>query len=89
MARHKILGPEHFLQVHQNPLDISYGSELGRKVQTKGFNDTLNSLVGEIASYYSEDCQQDYPLIAFIRGQIGSGKTAFARNMIDDLHQVS
>ena len=88
MARHKILGPEHFLQVHQNPLDLDLSYDTGQKVQTRGFNDTLNSLVNEISVYYSDDNEQDWALLAVVRGHIGSGKTAFARNLIDDLHKV-
>ena len=92
LARNKVLSPDQFLQVHQNPLNLDQSLDQGTRMRTHGFNDTLNRIIGDLTIYYSEDKNedwQDWPYIAIIRGQIGSGKTAFARNLVDDLHQVS
>ena len=47
----------------------------------------LDDMVGSIADYYSGDeGGSDWPFMAVIKGEIGSGKSAFARNMVDMLH---
>ena len=36
-ARHKVLSPDYFLQVHPNPLNLERTSEIHQKVRTLGF----------------------------------------------------
>ena len=55
------------------------------KVKTPSYDKIMVSLVGDITEYFSEDNQKDWPYMAVIKGEVGSGKTAFARNLIDDL----
>ena len=48
----------------------------------------MDTLVNDITIYYSAE-ENEKPLITVIKGEIGSGKTAFVRNLIDELHQVT
>lgn len=71
LARNKVLSPDQFLQVHQNPLNLDQSLDQGTRMRTYGFNDTLNRIVGDLTIYYSEDKNedwQDWPYIAIIRG---------------------
>ena len=47
-------------------------------------------MVSDIVLYYSEDNENyDAPLMAVIKGEQGSGKTAFAKNLIDKLNRAT
>ena len=85
-ARNKVLSPDQFLSVHMNPLNLERNTEPSKKIHTLGFQEMRESLAADIAEYYSEDNEQNWPYLAVIKGEVGSGKTAFARNLIDDLH---
>ena len=39
----------------------------------------MDNLVADISEYYSDESHEDWPYMACIKGEIGSGKTAFAR----------
>jgi type II secretory pathway predicted ATPase ExeA len=56
------------------------------KTPVLGFNDTINSVVLDIESYFKE--AENGPYLCMIKGQIGAGKTVFARNLIEELHNV-
>ena len=92
-ARMKVMSPSDILQVHLNPLNLERNSESSnvQKVRTMGFQEMLQDLRDDIVNYYTADetDQPDFPYLAIIKGEIGSGKTAFARNLIDDLHSSS
>ena len=45
-------------------------------------------MVEDITYYFSENSQSDWPYMAVIKGEIGSGKTTFARNLIDELQSA-
>ena len=49
----------------------------------------MEGMVAEIAEYYSDDSLENCPYLAVIKGEIGSGKTAFARQLIDELHSTN
>ena len=85
LASKKIVPPETILNVHVNPLNLERNTESKMKVKTNSFREILDSLTGDITDYFSEDNQRDWPYMAVIKGEIGSGKTTFARNLIDDL----
>ena len=87
-ARNKVLSPDQFLSVHMNPLNLERNTEPNKKIQTLGFQDMRESLAADIAEYYSDENEQNWPYLAVIKGEVGSGKTAFARNLIDDLHKA-
>jgi len=36
-----------------------------------------------------EEGYAESPYLAVVKGEVGSGKTAFAKHLIDELHQVS
>ena len=73
------------MSVHVNPLNLERNTESKIKVRTVSFKETLSGLVADITEYFEEDNQRDWPYMAVIKGEIGSGKTTFARNLIDDL----
>lgn len=80
--------PENFLAVHMNPLFLEKNTEPGQRIRLLGFNEMMYGLVSDITEYYSdEEGAQQYPYMAVIKGELGSGKTAFARCLIDNLHE--
>ena len=85
LAAKKIVPPEQILNVHVNPLNLERNTEYKMKCKTNSFRDTLDGLVIDITEYFSEDNERDWPFMAVIKGEPGSGKTTFARNLIDDL----
>ena len=51
------------------------------KPKTYGFDEILESMHADLNEYFEEE--QNGPYIAFVKGEIGSGKTAFALNLIE------
>ena len=48
----------------------------------------MNGIIADITEYYSEsEDQQEEPYLVVIKGIIGSGKTAFAHQLVNELHQ--
>ena len=85
LSKNKFVSPEQILSVHVNPLNLERNTESFLKVRTPSFEAMLRDLTDDITEYYSEEPQRDFPYMAVIKGEIGSGKTVFARNLIDDL----
>ena len=46
-------------------------------------------MIADIREYYTEDIYTESPYIGVLKGEVGSGKTAFAKHLIDDLNQIS
>lgn len=71
-----------------NPLFLEKNTEPGQKMRILGFNEMMYSLLSDITEYYSDrEGTQDDAYLAVIKGELGSGKTAFARCLIDNLHE--
>ena len=67
-ACHKILPPDQFLQVHQNPLNFDRSTEQGLKIKTYGFEGHLRACLDDITRYYSqENFDQSKPLVTVIK----------------------
>ena len=81
----KPLPPETFLKVHLNPLNLERGSakEKRQKMKTFGFDAALDALKQDIVQYF--ESPPEAPFLATIKGEIGSGKSVFALNLIDEL----
>ena len=69
-----------------NPLNLERGNGKDKKVQVKtfGFESHLSSLKQEII-YFFDQANSSEPFLATVKGCIGSGKTVFALNLIDEL----
>ena len=85
LSKNKVVPPEQILNVHVNPLNLERNTESKMKVRTTNFSEILSSLTSDITEYYGETMQDEWPYMAVIKGEIGSGKTTFARNLIDEL----
>jgi Cdc6-like AAA superfamily ATPase len=84
-----VLPPEYFLSVHMNPMHLERNTDFNQKIRTLGFGEMMEGMVAEIVDYYSEESYENCPYLAVIKGEIGSGKTAFARQLIDELHSTN
>jgi len=77
--------PDTFLKIHANPFVIDRTSELKRKQIKQVGRDALAKKVSEDLIEYFEEPHT--PQIIAITGELGSGKTLFARNLIDRLRK--
>jgi pantothenate kinase-related protein Tda10 len=68
-----------------NPLNLERGSakEKRPKMKTFGFDSALNVLKDDIVSFF--ESEPDAPFLATVKGELGSGKSVFALNLIDEL----
>lgn len=89
LSKSKFISPEQILAVHVNPLNLERNTENKMKVRTPSFEAMLRDIVGDITEYYSEEPHRDFPYMAVIKGEVGAGKTVFARNLIDDLQNAN
>ncbi len=53
-ANKKVLKPDYFLQLHQNPMNIERNSEVAQIVRTLGFRETLDEMISEIIDYFTD-----------------------------------
>ena len=82
--------PEKILTVHQSPLNLDRNPERGERIRLEGFKETLDSIVSDIVEYYTdEESRCETPYLAVIKGEVGSGKTVFGREVINKLRSVS
>ena len=55
------------------------------KRRTVGFETTLSSITKDIIAYSGKQEGDLKPYVALLKGQIGSGKTAFMKHLFNDL----
>lgn len=55
------------------------------KTDTIGFDQLLDQLSDEVTEYFISDYNHKAPYLAVIQGEMGSGKTAFMRHLLDKL----
>lgn len=81
----KMLMPAAYLKPHMNPLNLERATNFS-KTKSKMVGsamDTVTDLTSEIIDYFLTP--QPKPYLASIKGEIGTGKTLFARCLIDQL----
>ena len=83
MLRH-----EYFLQEHQNPMRLERNTDITKKRSTVGFETTLKTITNDIIKYSGKQEGDLKPYVALLKGQIGSGKTAFMKHLFNDLQTV-
>ena len=82
-ATQEVLPPQTFLIPHSNPMNLERSSE--NKVinyDCIGFESIIEDLHQDLNDYFRKD--KTGPYIAMIKGEIGSGKTALALNLIQE-----
>ena len=69
-----------------SPLNLERGNGKDNKVKHKtfGFESSLQNLKQEIIAFFEQSDPND-PFLATIKGELGSGKTVFALNLIEEL----
>lgn len=90
-CRKKVAPPDSFLKIHPNPMIIERnGDQKNLNIKKMvGCRELLEELILSLQDFFSKDAIIDQPFLAAIRGEIGSGKTYFARSLIEDLNKIS
>ena len=87
-ACEKIQTPDCFLKVHMNRLDMDGGIIGKLESKTFGFEEILKDLKFEILDFF-ETVSPFAPYLLTVKGEIGSGKTIFVLNLIEELVKSS
>lgn len=53
-----------------------------------GLQELIDRTVGDVTGYYYSQQRHLHPYVSVIKGKIGSGKTAFMKNVLAELEQV-
>lgn len=82
----KILRPEFFIKPHMNPMELeSSKPQTKAKIEMVGSaKDLLPNLTEDIVDFFSQ-AKPKSPFLVALKGEIGSGKSLFARRLIEDL----
>ena len=87
MAANKLCNPHVFLKIKQNPMNLERNNDnKHEQIVTFGFEAILENVTSEVKEYLTTS-KYNSPLLQVIRGEIGSGKTAFMRQIIDEIHK--
>ena len=56
--------------------------------KTVGFETTLKTITNDIVKYSEPQKGDLKPYVALLKGQIGSGKTAFMKHLFDEMQEL-
>ena len=84
----KIVALDGFLKIHANPFLVDRTSDFKKKsVRQVGREGLLNRALDDLLDYFDSDSRQVRPFFLVVSGEAGSGKTLFARCLVDALRK--
>ena len=67
---------------------LQRNSDSDKITKTVGYEQLITEMREEIRQYFVEDQFNSIPYLAVVKGEVGQGKTAFARHFLSELHTV-